>query len=106
MAEYIEREALLEKIDDDAPLNWTDSDEEIQEQWDYRLYRSMVADAPTADVVEVRHGHWVWGEDRFRCSVCDSAIPKEKTDKKTFINEAYKYCRWCGAKMDGKDEKR
>lgn len=48
-----------------------------------------------------KHGQWVWCEDRFRCSVCDEAIPKVRTDNKAFVNETYKYCRWCGAKMDG-----
>jgi rubrerythrin len=59
-------------------------------------------DAPTADAVEVRHGHWIehtakpdWLEDDvevfYNCSECGSShwsiIPP--------------YCPNCGAKMDG-----
>ena len=52
------------------------------------------------DFKEAKQGKWVWKDYRFRCSVCDEAIPKVTTDNKQFINETYKYCRWCGARMD------
>jgi rubrerythrin len=50
--------------------------------------------APTADVVEVRHGEWTKSSpyNRFmNCSVCGFG-----QDHTTF-----KYCPNCGAKMDG-----
>ena len=60
---------------------------------------------PAADVVEVRHGHWIekivkpeWLDDDveiyYVCSVCE-------------CNDFGKspYCPFCGAKMDGKEEK-
>ena len=52
--------------------------------------------APTADVVEVRHGYWaVCGtfDDFLTCSVCKS--------NKYPIGYDFKYCPECGAKMDG-----
>lgn len=59
---------------------------------------------PTADVVEVRHGHW---EDRpnpqwkaydiRHCSKCGWNIPKNNLRKKD-LN--WNYCPECGAKMD------
>ena len=52
MAEYIEREALLEKIEEYEPLNWTGSDAEMQADSDYRFYRALVEEQPIADVVE------------------------------------------------------
>ena len=58
---------------------------------------------PTADVIEVRHGHWIehtakpdWLEDDvevfYNCSECGSG-------HWSFIPP---YCPNCGAKMDGK----
>lgn len=52
---------------------------------------------PTADVVEVKHGHWIrkdykpCGHD-YLCSVCGFGVPLE-----------YKHCPECGAKMDKKE---
>lgn len=53
---------------------------------------------PAADVVEVKHGYWIEedeNEDSWLgrccvCSVCGSCPTME-----------YKYCPYCGAKMDG-----
>ena len=61
------------------------------------LYR--VEAAPTADVVEVRHGEWqrwknhptIYGKDTlYVCSECTAK----------FLIES-RYCAHCGAKMDG-----
>ena len=48
----------------------------------------------TADVVEVRHGHWIDRDDKTWCSLCDAS------------NKQYKppYCPHCGAKMDEKEK--
>jgi hypothetical protein len=56
---------------------------------------------PTADVVEVKHGKWVyWQPDGtnhlWSCSVCGGAI---STPMK-FVADHIKYCEHCGAKMD------
>ena len=56
---------------------------------------------PSADVVEVRHGHWIdVGADLdgawyYRCSVCGSDAV-----------DGYEYplCPYCGARMDGEEE--
>lgn len=56
-----------------------------------------IADAPTADVVEVKRGHWI--EDEvcvYACSECGFIFTTADD-----ISE-FKYCR-CGAKMDGKE---
>ena len=50
-----------------------------------------------ADVVEVRHGDWETSDTILGrccvCSVCGSCPTME-----------YRYCPYCGAKMDGKGE--
>ena len=53
----------------------------------------------TADVVEVRCGHWIENEDDFwvMCSECGT----EFLDDQIGIVDTYKYCPNCGAKMDG-----
>lgn len=56
MAEYIEREALLEDFGE-APMVWTDSEEEIQARLDWHIYKGIVEAQPAADVVEVKHGY-------------------------------------------------
>lgn len=60
---------------------------------------------PTADVVEVKHGHWDDRENpRWRaynirhCSMCGWNIPKNNLRKKDMN---WNYCPKCGAKMDG-----
>lgn len=55
-----------------------------------------IAKMPTVDAVEVVHGHWCW-EGRFRaCSECGSYV--EFTE--TLGASHWKYCPYCGAKMD------
>ena len=62
--------------------------------WAYREVKAL----PTADAVEVVHGHWCW-EGKFKaCSQCGSYIEWDETLGANF----WKYCPHCGAKMDGK----
>ena len=58
----------------------------------------QIANAPTVDAVEVRHGYWVpamhIGDCCYRCSECQ------------FLRDAYlldigNYCPNCGARMEG-----
>ncbi|MBQ5601819.1 MAG: hypothetical protein IIU77_03230 [Clostridia bacterium] len=60
-------------------------------------FMNWLDEQPTADVVEVRHGEWIWTENGeadyeqyWVCSVCG---------EKSYIET--KYCSDCGAKMDG-----
>jgi hypothetical protein len=45
----IDANLLLAQLEDDKPLNWTDSEEEIQEQVDWERFRGMVVNAPTVE---------------------------------------------------------
>ena len=56
---------------------------------------NLLADTPTADVVEARHGMWEpkitdFGTMVFRCSSC-----------KKYSDVHWAFCPRCGAKMDG-----
>ena len=67
-----------------------------------------IENAPTADVIEVRHGSWVSatpsGGYDFYCSYCkEFAITYEDSNyrEQYYLTD---YCPNCGAKMDGKDD--
>lgn len=88
---FIEREALLKEFDEIEPNECYDDEHDM---WlDCRL---SAIQAPTADVVEVRHGYWIeYSNDPniITCSECDWGEGK--------ANKNYKICPMCGAKMDG-----
>lgn len=56
------------------------------------------------DVVEVVHGEWVHIKDygggncSGHCSVCWTL---QEADNPSALKGSFRYCRWCGAKMDG-----
>lgn len=82
MAEYIEREALMRNLKQFAPEQLTP------------LIESLIQKQPAADVAEVRHGEWIYGEfDIPHCSECG---------KEVLPNQISKHCPDCGAKMDGR----
>ena len=70
-----------------------------------------VKDIPTADVQEVRHGHWIEDKETgcLICSECgrftDEIIGDMiEQDGKIIHRSMYPfYCSKCGAKMDGKE---
>lgn len=51
MARYIDADLLLAEIEDNTPLNFTDSESEVQAQFDFQVFKHMVGYQPTADVV-------------------------------------------------------
>lgn len=97
MAEYINRNKLVENLEQFAPEHLTP------------LIRTLIEKQPAADVEEVKHGEWIQGwelekgfEDNdeipyIKCSLCGKTewhIDKER-------NTTPNYCSDCGAKMDG-----
>lgn len=100
MAEYIERKALLEKLNESFPI-----------LSNYKLPKSLrqiVNEIPAADVVEVAHGKWIISRRfeeilemevaKYTCSAC-----KEYRLSTTGLSQATNYCPHCGARMDGAD---
>lgn len=105
MAEYIDREALLEAVSEigGSPLS----------EWDTVGVVSLVANQPAADVAPVRIGFWIpipeseitgWnpafaGRDpigEYRCSRCGNEAIFSCND--VFVLSDY--CPNCGAKME------
>lgn len=96
--EYIEREAALEATTYNPLVepNTTDI-----------IYLTLVTaqknirKIPAADVAPVVHGEWCW-EGKFKaCSRCGSYVEWNETLGANFWN----FCPYCGAKMDGGNNK-
>ena len=91
MAEYIERENLLELYRMDDPVLNKNGHVPLP------VIRQNIMDIPAADVAPVQHGRWVTHSDRpdsLICSVCNCGFDMWKHDP-------HNYCPNCGAKMDG-----
>lgn len=84
--EYIERDSLLQSKD------WL-----ALQALDRARAKAIILGRRVADVVEVRHGFWHTTDTMLgrccECSVCGSCPTME-----------YRYCPYCGAKMDGGDK--
>ena len=115
MAEYIERDALIQKYRSEIEkmreyaINTPNGDDENVlecrgELTGMRMALEFIQRYPAADVVEVRHGRWIVfndgteespQRDHMRCSVCGWywSIPEHRT--------VFSRCPNCGAKMDG-----
>lgn len=92
MAEYIERNAVLD-LSDAFEICFDDGDEIYFEY----IPVDEVKAIPSADVAPVRHGRWLHdGTPKemsylpWYCSECGEYVGKHQT----------LYCPWCGAKMD------
>ena len=91
---------------------YIDADKLISDGWRLEKQASSgkilsvmsIADVPTADVVEVKHGKWKRIEKDnyywFECSECSERTPHNR------YNESYhsNYCPNCGAKMNNIEE--
>lgn len=56
-----------------------------------------IDDTPTADVAPVVHAQWETREGiiRYCCSICGG-----------YAEVMFRYCHWCGAKMDAKENEK
>lgn len=110
MAEYIEREAFLDDIEERYCLPCKGAGKD----YDGCICRSCwvddmcgeVIDAPTADVVPVRHGRWLTWEEQF-----PGEKPRRMNNLGVFCDKCHNHADNrtdffpnCGAKMDGDEE--
>ena len=86
MDEYIKRETAVRMV---MAAKWRDGS-------DGAMAMEIVASAPTAGVVPVRHGQWIYDKKAQRpyCSVCKGYFYGA-------TNSPMSYCPNCGTKMDG-----
>lgn len=103
MAEYIERDALLQAVlesqhDNPHPRGWA----HIAHDCEHAHFVAMIARFPAADVAPVVHGCFEpcfdengnWRQGFAKCSNCGKEYYAQ------VINH-FGYCPNCGAKMDG-----
>ena len=102
MAEYIEREALIDAVES---IDWYSVYKGKltagAPNTENALYKAsniyaVIDNAPSADVAPVRHGRWIASHDEFcTCSICKYPV---------YVGwNQTNYCPNCGAKMDGGD---
>jgi hypothetical protein len=76
------------------------------EHYAYNIIKGEIEHAPTADVVEVKHGRWhlIDFAGTVRCSICGhetlADIPFVDSGAKWVPLYADEYCGNCGAKME------
>ena len=97
MPEYIEREALIEDIGETVVFTVrNDVKLPTSEMRGANKVIDRIKSAPTADVVEVRHGEWIKrSEHLYKCPLCGHSAFI------SFGGIPCNYCPECGAKMDG-----
>ena len=104
MTRYIDREQLLELINENCKFKDPTNEYTIgcNEVCDWVI--KTIKNIPTADVQEIRHGYWIEKNlDDFRkvecsCSMCGwSGV--ENYDSYVDIHD-FEFCPYCGAKMD------
>lgn len=97
MAEYLERESILNAIRKTSNLY-------VDQQGLY-LSCELITAMPAADVQPVKHGRWIYvgsvrSWDEIKCSACNSAFSTE--DRDLILN--WDFCPHCGARMDGANQ--
>ena len=100
MSRYIDADALIAEMEHCSYKTWSKG--VIPTWWAHAVkvkdnIKECIKRQPTADVVEVRHAHWVVCgafDDFLKCSSCGYDRPWQ-----TAIE--HNYCPKCGAKMDG-----
>lgn len=90
---------LISSVGPEPPV-WTEPhiDELIED------FYVVPKSAPLADVVEVRHGRWIWelADNGWANHICSECGYTKNTD--IHVRLGYYYCPICGAKMDGWQE--
>ena len=116
MAEYIEREAVIDEIEGTTWYHISCQKKLVEGAASEAdaLYKAtdiynVIKSAPTADVVEVRHGKWIENQEPLGwcdvdCAECSACHESWIIDEDSSIEDyecMWHYCPNCGAKMDG-----
>ena len=109
MAEYIEREKILDAISEQRRFYLHERDGETDMEKLYLLWGSdnalttmedIMSDIPAEDVAPVVHGRWKWiTEDKYRCTNCGRITRVDECMGKPM----YKGCPYCMAIMELED---
>ena len=105
MAEYIDREAVISAITTDGFEHFSGciSSSEVTL---LEILRDSICEIPTADVAEVKHGKLndiVDFGNGICVGYCSNCGTEHRAINPSVLKLSYRHCRWCGAKMDGKE---
>ena len=106
MAEYIEREALIEKLRTMPIPKQAGSANTWLDNCAVGVNAAIweVASFPTADVAPVVYGRWIrphWKNNNYCCDCSECGGEAMHRDYQWDKNGVYPICPNCGAKMDG-----
>lgn len=89
MSEYIDRESLINHLNQSAAKHYSWAVERVIEL------------EPAADVVPVRRGHWVRVGNGTTCSKCMQGLLRVDGKQSEWVDlSGMPYCPNCGAKME------
>jgi hypothetical protein len=100
MSRYIDAEKVMGEINRIGGHNLC--------EWETIGVKALIDRQPTADVVEVRHGRWIfnpdgtdWGIGAWKCSLCKCKNDNLGADNRfsPHIYAGSNFCPHCGAKM-------
>lgn len=103
MSKYIDKDALLEKMQDryeDLAKDYGDYDNYVM---GFHDAIELLENAPTADVQEVKHANWVHYGEYCQCSNCEHVsddIYYEGDMDSGYYTVLPHYCSNCGCKME------
>lgn len=108
----IDADELFDYLDDDPPLNCTDTDAEIQAVADWEQFKAMINAQPTVSNVEdVVEAEWIAGDkmsnypripyqyNRHYCSACEMPAVAHNIDRWDIEEFLTQRCPECGAYM-------
>lgn len=108
----IDADALLDYLADDPPMNWENSEAQIQQQADWEQFRGMISVQPTiTNVEDIVEAKWVTGDEmpnypripyqynRHYCSACKLPAVAKNHDRWDIEEFLTLRCPECGAYM-------
>ena len=94
---YIDRDKVLKAVE---KMDRLDKETKTKYEYDKKGFLLLINSAPTADVVEVKHGKWKnSGDCDWRCTNCNEYFTLD-IDMHPIDDCGMNYCPNCGAKMD------
>ena len=94
MAEYIDKSAVVAKIDEFVEINKAHGFP--VDIFDMEMLKKRIEQIPAADVAPVVHGRWVYHNFDTICSECRKSAIFDEWEQQAETE----FCPHCGAKMD------
>jgi len=109
---YNEKLVRLKDVNDALTAQFMDSPLD-SDRWVIGRIQFRVNEIPAVDAAEVRHARWIPHPDKEVrdydcCTWCGIGTKRREyginPDGREYVTEySFRYCPWCGARMDGED---